>query len=414
MKSEKTTFSSWLTDNCYIIFSVLAFLTFYYDIPQIIRPVVFLMLVILNVKYIRMGGINSIVLFFIISAFLSLTGNLIRPYPISFFLTDLYWAYLPIIFFFIGLHSSDDYPAFYNRSLWAFMFIFIVGFYFLLFPTEKYITKTLEILNLHSEYNEGTYMYARFASFLDSYHTANLGVCSLCFSFGLLKVDSKNKIFLKVFAYIGIAVSLLTIILAQQRVAMFIGFLLLLYFFFLSKNGKLSGIVVIAAVCVIGLLFMTFINYYLDDAFTQDLLEQLTGRYSSESGSVIISGRSSQWKEAIDGFFMEPLLGLGIGSGGHLAIEKGITPAVADGSYFKILLEGGIVSFIPFMVILVSSLVKSLKQRDRYYVEGPLLLFFACSMIGANIIDMPYIIMFMWYILGRINRIEKKSYIIRN
>lgn len=400
MKFQKTTFSNWLTDNCYILFSVLAFLTFYYDTSEIIRPALLLMITMLNVNSIKQGKINSVVFFYFIAAFLSLSGSIIRPYPISFFLTDMYWAYLPIIFYFIGNKSSDDYPIFYERSLWAFMFVFIVGFYFLIFPTERYVTKTLEILNLHSQYNEGTYMYARFASFLDSYHTSNLGVCSLCFGFGLLKFRGNERMTLKVFAYLAIVVSFVAIMLAQQRAAMYVSVLLLMYY--LIANSKRNNLGGVFTVVVLGLLLLIALNYYLS-FFGEDFFEQITGRFSRESSSTMVSSRSNQWMRALDGFNMEPLFGLGIGSGGHLAVASGLEPVVTDGSYFKILLEGGLASFIPFMIIMISSLYRGFRMKEKYYVEFPLLLFFAFSLVGANVIDMPYIIMFMWYVLGRIN-----------
>ena len=404
MKSDKTTFSSWLTNNCYLFFAVLAFLTFYYEFPDIIRPVLLLFITILNFGFVKSGRANLLIFLYFIAAFLSLTGSLIRPYPFSFFLTDMYWAYLPIIFYFIGNKSSDDYPIFYERSLWAFMFVFIVGFYFLIFPTERYVTKTLEILNLHSQYNEGTYMYARFASFLDSYHTSNLGVCSLCFGFGLLKFRGNEKVVLKVFAYLAIVVSIVAIMLAQQRVAMYISVIILIYYLIAnSSKNKFGGIVTII---VLGVLMALAINYYLS-FFGEDFLNQITGRFSKEKSSTLVSSRSNQWIEAFDGFLMEPLFGLGVGSGGHLAVSSDLTPVVTDGSYFKILLEGGLASFIPFIIILISSLIKGFNQRKKYYVEFPLLFFFSCSMIGANVIDMPYIIMFMWYIIGRINSNKK-------
>ena len=400
MKFQKTTFSKWLTDNCYILFSVLAFLTFYYGTSEIIRPVLLLVITMLNVNSIKQGKINSVVCYYFIAAFLSLTGSLIRPYPISFFLTDMYWAYLPIIFYFIGNKSSDDYPIFYERSLWAFMFIFIIGFYFLIFPNEKYISRTLEILNLHSQYNEGTYMYARFASFLDSYHTSNLGVCSLCFGFGLLKFRGNEKVVLKFFAYFAIVVSFVAIMLAQQRAAMYVSVLLLMYYLIAnSKRNKLAGVF---TVVVLGLLLLIALNFYLS-FFGENFLEQITGRFSKESSSTVVSSRSNQWMRALEGFYMEPLFGLGVGSGGHLAVASGLKPVVTDGSYFKILLEGGLASFIPFMIIMISSLYRGFRKKKKYYVEFPLLFFFSCSMIGANVIDMPYIIMFMWYIIGRIN-----------
>ena len=154
------------------------------------------------------------------------------------------------------------------------------------------------------------------------------------------------------------------------------------------------------------MLFIAF-NFYLS-FFGDDVFGQITERLSQHDSASLVSSRSNQWKEAIEGFYMEPLFGLGVGSGGHLAEEVGLKPYVTDGSYFKILLEGGIFSFIPFISVLLLSLTKSFIQRKKYFIEFPLLLFFSLSMIGANVIDMPYIIMFMWYIIGRINRIEKK------
>ena len=282
------------------------------------------------------------------------------------------------------------------------MFIFIVGFYFLLFPTERYISKTLEILNLHSGYNEETYMYARFASFLDSYHTSNLGVCSLCFGFGLARIGSDGKLTTKVMAYFAIVVSLITIMMAQQRVAMFVGMFLLFYFLSSSKGGKHTGSLLLT-LFLIGVLLVLVVGVMDTFGLKDVLLPEISQRFSSDSTSSMVSIRTHQWVEAINGFLQEPLFGLGIGSGGHIAIEHGMHPSIADGSYFKILLEGGLASFIPFIIILVSSLIKGFKHRKKYYVEFPLLFFFSCSMIGANVIDMPYIIMFMWYIMGRIN-----------
>ena len=413
MHSSKSGFGGWLTDNCYMFFSVLAFLSFYYGIPDIIRLSILLLVFLINLRYVKRGNIHSVVIFYILAAFFSLTGYLIRPYPPVFFATVFYWSYMPIIFYFVGTRSHEDYPVFYRRSLWAFMFIFIVGFYFLLFPTERYVSKTLEILNLHSGYNEDTYMYARFASFLDSYHTSNLGVCSLCFGFGLARIGSNGKTITKVLAYLAIVVSLITIMMAQQRVAMFVGVFLLVYFLLSGKGGKHTGSLLLTML-IIGVLLVLVVGVMDTFGLAEVLLPEISQRFSSDSTSSMVSIRTHQWVEAIDGFFQEPLFGLGIGSGGHLAVGVNMHPSVADGSYFKILLEGGLASFIPFIIILVSSLIKGFKQRKKYYVEFPLLFFFSCSMIGANVIDMPYIIMFMWYIMGRINSNSSRKQIAVN
>lgn len=400
---------SWLTDNSYVFFMIFAFLSFYYNTPGVLRQVLWGLLFILNLKYVRIESrMDKIVLFYFLSSFLTLSGSIVIPYPLADFIKVFIYSYIPVIFYFIGKNKYSVYPDFVNRSNLGIMFLFIVGFYFLFHPTDIYITKSLETLNLHGYYTEETLGYARFASFLDSYHTANLGVCSLCFSFGLLKYSEflqfKNIKIVKLIAFLFIIVSVVAILLARQRVAMYIGLLIFAYYLF-NSGFKKSVIFAIVFPVLIGMVS------YLITSLDGVLFEQITQTFSSKSASTLISSRSNQWLEAIEAFFQVPLCGLGIGSSGHVALESNPNhPIVTDGSYFKILVEGGIISFIPFMLILGFSFLKAYKYRRKCYIECPLLFFFGCSLIGANIIDMPYIIVFMWYIIGRINSKNKYVY----
>lgn len=347
-------------------------------------------------------------MFYFFASFLTLSGNIIIPYPFENFIKVFIYSYIPIIFYFIGKFRYSAFTDFMERSNFGIMFLFILGFYFLLFPTDTYITKSLETINLHGHYTEETLGFARFASFMDSYHTANLGVCSLCFSFGLLKYSNlpqfKHQKLVKLVALFFIIVSVIAILLARQRVAMYVGVIIFVYYLFCSGFRKIVTYIIVVP-AVIGTI------YYLFTSSDNFLIESIAGSFSKEKSSSLISSRVDQWLEALDGFFQEPLLGLGIGSSGHVAYTNSSHhPIVTDGSYFKILVEGGIVSFIPFMLILVFSFLKAYKYRRKYYIEMPLLFFFCCSLLGANIIDMPYIILFMWYIIGRIN--SKNNYTI--
>lgn len=398
---------SWLTDNSYLFFMIFAFLSFYYNVPGVLRQALWVLLFILNLKYVRIESqMDKIVMFYFFVSFLTLSGNLVIPYPLGNFIKVFIYSYVPIIFYFIGKFRYSTFTDFMERSNMGIMLLFILGFYFLLFPTDVYITKSLEAVNLHGHYTEETLGFARFASFMDSYHTANLGVCSLCFSFGLLKYSNftqfKHPKSIKIVAVLFIIVSVIAILLARQRVAMYIGALIFVYYMLSSGFSKIA-IYMLVVPAVIGTI------YYLFDSSDNFLIEDITRSFSKEGSSTLISSRVDQWIEALDGFFQEPLLGLGIGSSGHVAYANNPQhPIVTDGSYFKILVEGGIVSFIPFMLILVFSFLKAWKYRKKYYIEMPLLFFFACSLLGANVIDMPYIILFMWYIIGRIN--SKNSY----
>lgn len=381
---------------------IFSFLSFYFDVPGVLRQVLWVLLFILNLKYVRIESqMDKIVMFYFFTSFLTLSGDLIIPYPFGNFIKVFIYSYVPIIFYFIGKYRYSVYTIFLSRSNIGIMFLFVIGFYFLLNPTDIYISKSLEALNLYGHYTEETLGFARFASFMDSYHTANLGVSSLCFSFGLLKYSNLSQFnhpkLVRIIALLFIIVSVIAILLARQRVSIYIGFLIFAYYIFCSGFDRKIILIIVIPMLVGGL-------YYLISSFDGVFVEQITQIFSREGSSTLFSSRSNQWLEALDGFFLEPLFGLGIGSSGHVALMSNpYHPIVTDGSYFKILVEGGIVSFIPFMLILVLSFLKAYKYRRKYYIEMPLLFFFSCSLLGANIIDMPYIILFMWYIIGRIN-----------
>lgn len=400
---------SWLTDNSYLFFMIFSFLSFYFNFSGILRQVLWGLLFILNLKYVRIETkMDRIVLCYILSSFLTLSGNIILPYPIGDFIKVLIYSYVPIIFYFIGKYRYSEYTDFMNRSNLGIMFLFILGFYFLLFPTDTYITKSLEVINIYGYYTEESLKFARFASFMDSYHTANLAVCSLCLGFGMLRYSNlsifKNLKFVKLMAIVFIIVSVVSIVLARQRVAMYIGSLIFVYYLFCSGFRKIAILGVVIPM-------LGGISYYLISSFDGLFTDQITQRFSNKDISTLFSSRIEQWLEAFDGFSQAPLFGLGIGSSGHVAyVSNPQHPIVTDGSYFKVLVEGGIVSFLLFMNILINSFLKGYKYRKKYYMEFPLLLFFICSLLGANIIDMPYIIIFMWYVIGRINTKNQYSY----
>ncbi|MBQ8239708.1 MAG: O-antigen ligase family protein [Bacteroides sp.] len=205
-------------------------------------------------------------------------------------------------------------------------------------------------------------------------------------------------------AIVFIIVSVVSIVLARQRVAMYIGSLIFVYYLFCSGFRKIAILGVVIPM-------LGGISYYLISSFDGLFTDQITQRFSNKDISTLFSSRIEQWLEAFDGFSQAPLFGLGIGSSGHVAyVSNPQHPIVTDGSYFKVLVEGGIVSFLLFMNILINSFLKGYKYRKKYYMEFPLLLFFICSLLGANIIDMPYIIIFMWYVIGRINTKNQYSY----
>ena len=377
---------------------ILTFASFAFNFPGIFRVLLWVLIVFANIRFCRIkSAMDALIVAYFVGAFLSLTGMIFRPYPIEFFYKVFVDSYIPVLFYFIGKHSENQIQTrFYNRTLIAILFVYVVGFYYSLTMPSWYVEKTLAIANLHTSYTEDTIMYARFGSFLDSYHVANLGVVALCISFGLIKTD--DRISIRLLDYFGLGIVIVAVLLSQQRVAMFIGGAFLIYYVLKSSKNKTA----IFGILSVLLILLFVIPLIIDDAIVSEVL----ARFSGESRSAMVSSRTHQWIEAIKGV-IEPVFGNGIGSGGHIAIEHGWHPAIADGSYFKIWLEGGMYSTFLFLIILIVSLWKAFVNRNKYYVEFPALCFFSCSLLGANIIDMPYIIAPMWYAIGRVNKIDK-------
>ena len=377
---------------------ILTFASFAFNFPGIFRVLLWVLIVFANIRFCRIkSAMDALIVAYFVGAFLSLTGMIFRPYPIEFFYKVFVDSYIPVLFYFIGKHSENQIQTrFYNRTLIAILFVYVVGFYYSLTMPSWYVEKTLALANLHTSYTEDTIMYARFGSFLDSYHVANLGVVALCISFGLIKTD--DRISIRLLDYFGLGIVIVAVLLSQQRVAMFIGGAFLIYYVLKSSKNKTA----IFGILSVLLILLFVIPLIIDDAIVSEVL----ARFSGESRSTMVSSRTHQWIEAIKGV-IEPVFGNGIGSGGHIAIEHGWHPAIADGSYFKIWLEGGMYSTFLFLIILIVSLWKAFVNRNKYYVEFPALCFFSCSLLGANILDMPYIIAPMWYAIGRVNKNDK-------
>lgn len=377
---------------------ILTFASFAFNFPGVFRVLLWVLIVFANIRFCRIkSAMDAMIVAYFVGAFLSLTGMIFRPYPIEFFYKVFVDSYIPVLFYFIGKHSENQIQTrFYNRTLIAILFVYVVGFYYSLTMPSWYVEKTLALANLHTSYTEDTIMYARFGSFLDSYHVANLGVVALCISFGLIKTD--DRISIRLLDYFGLGIVIVAVLLSQQRVAMFIGGAFLIYYVLKSSKNKTA----IFGILSVLLILLFVIPLIIDDAIVSEVL----ARFSGESRSAMVSSRTHQWIEAIKGV-IEPVFGNGIGSGGHIAIEHGWHPAIADGSYFKIWLEGGMYSTFLFLIILIVSLWKAFVNRNKYYVEFPALCFFSCSLLGANIIDMPYIIAPMWYAIGRVNKNDK-------
>lgn len=396
-----------INNNFYIFFVIFSFLSVRFSFPGSVRTVMWVLLFLVNLPLVfkNKGYIDKLIYLYVFLGLFSILGWFQRDYPFEFYLTILFESYIPIVFYFVGRESNEQVSTFYRRSAYAIMFVNLVGFILLYTTPAWYVERSLNVLNELGYYTEDTLKYARFASFLDSYHTSNFSAFLLCISLGSYYF-LHEKLSSRYFYMFAFVVAIIGIMLAQQRTAMFIGLALIPFgMMLLSKYNKQNkkASFELTILLVIGFIGIAALAVQLSDYFS---LEDVLGRFSKDSRDTMVSNRSGTWENAI--MHQENFIwGHGLGGGGHLAQSIGITPTVRDGSYFVLLLETGIFSLLSFLTILIISLLRGFKKVKKNFIDFSILFFCCFSLIGANIIYYPYIIGFMWYAIGRINSNKK-------
>ena len=97
-----------------------------------------------------------------------------------------------------------------------------------------------------------------------------------------------------------------------------------------------------------------------------------------------------------------PIFGHGIGSGGPTSRFLGYG-GVTDAAYTKLLFENGIMGIILFVILILSSIFRGLKNFKYYIVELSIICFVAIAMTGSNTLSLAYLyILPFWYMLGKI------------
>ena len=105
------------------------------------------------------------------------------------------------------------------------------------------------------------------------------------------------------------------------------------------------------------------------------------------------------------------LLGNGIGSMGHSAIEYNQSlqlGGVYDGNYALIIAESGIVGFGLFIWGIVDCFIRFWKNKSKNYVAVFIVIIFILVAVGSNVWEFPLIAPLFWYSLS-VMRMKKDA-----
>jgi hypothetical protein len=374
-----------LYEYFYIIVVVVILFQLY--IPQIrlgvITSVIILMLMYKNIKrhsLLYNSSINKLVLFYILYNSISILWFLFKGFPVSVFFAEWTNSILPVFFFYFSYPFKKQEDNFYRLTLLALIFSFIIGFtlWIMELPLYRAFMDVTE--------GPGTDLLF-FQSLFGLTATGALGFVAFLISFQII-FKSKGK-----HGKIALLVSLVSTVLTFRRSALFVLIMSILVMHFLgffrySFVKKRYLLLELAFFYCVVLL----ISYNFDDFFTNlfERVSMLAEAFDERKGNNTVAFSQGNF-----------LIGGGLGAFGHKVVPYSKV-VIADGNYYKMYAELGIIGVFVFLSILLSTVFKGIQDLKNTYLEMGIVLGLSMMAIGSNIFEYQIIAPIFWYSVGRI------------
>lgn len=351
---------------------------------------VFFLLLLLKLKKIVIKNyFDWLILLYIIYNTISCITFIYSDLPISVFVMEYSNSILPMIcFYFIGKMNLEN-LNFYDITLYSIFACFLIGFYYQFNLPENYREFMAKLDNTEGTGPEFFILY--FRSLLGITATGSLS--AICVLLSLDKIYRSNGRFGKIIFLISFIVLLLTF----RRSAFYVTFFAILWVNYLAifkfKLTKKRLIIFEVA----SLIFLGLLLNYMDPEFINSVIE----RFGSFNDA--IDERNQSWFDGISKT-KNLIIGDGLGRYGHKAalFTDNIIP---DGNYFRIFSELGIIGLFLFLSIIVSSLFKSYKKLNKYYIEFAIILMICLQGVGSDIFSFQLIAPIFWFTIGRCSMI---------
>ena len=345
---------------------------------------------------------NIMILVFIVYNLFTISSYLFINRPVSLFFNDCILFLIPALIAFTGMSRKQVDNKFYDLLFWSSLITLIIGYYIFFARPAWFQSFYIEVANnswVSSEYIAfsdvaDTYRFSSFTP--DSYYTEYIGM--FVFSLGLVKMfkSTDNKLLYMVFNLIVFG----AVLLSMQRSAIICCCLMIgVYFFYYLFNreghnkGNLKyilyillilGIIVVALGTseVVGKVLFRFTQIGVSDAF------EVEGSRTEQIRTTLAS-----WENIVTGN--------GLGTAGSKARSMGY-PGISDGNYIKILVEEGVIGFCIFMVLMISTIFKALKNFKYLSMECCVIGSLIFTMLGSDSLMFTYYIVPYWYAIGKV------------
>ncbi len=348
--------------------------------------------------------IDRLVAVYILYNALSVIWLLKSGKPFSVYSGEFVVSLLPMIFYFAGRsctgndHKTEDGDKagyFFRNFIIAVLITGILGM-ILQMTMPRFYIDYLYNYNLISKADAAT-ARVRMDSVVGSTVLGFLGAASMIASIPL--VMKKGS---RIPAILAMLLSAITVFASNQRSAMVVVILAVVYFnyllFFAYDVRKKRDFLIELIVIVGGIILFCVIK--------QDAAHEAYNRLVSLPGA--IGQRSEQWIAAINNMY-STWLGNGLGANGHRALGVEDAFVVADGGLVKTYCEQGIFGFSMFIYIIILTFRKGLKDLKSYCAEVGIIAAALLQSIGSNILAFQLAVPVFWFAIGSIHSKETES-----
>tara|TARA_B110000285_G_C15142967_1_gene632345 strand:- start:5113 stop:6291 length:1179 start_codon:yes stop_codon:yes gene_type:complete len=336
------------------------------------------------------NSLDVLVTLYIIYNIISFVFFAFSDLPVSVFIKEFSNSIFPILlFYFFGKISSNN--SFLNVTLISLVGCFIVGFYLQLTLPSSY---AIHMNKIDAVGGTGRVNFiSHYRSFLGLTATGSLSAVCVLLSFDK---TFKSKFRLgKIF----LLVSIIALILTFRRAGLFTGIFAFLWInYSVLFKLKLSKFKFILFEFI--LLFLGFwVFYKYNPEFFNSLLLRLNTFNSA------INERSGNWTDGI-AMTQNLLTGDGLGRYSHKAVEYS-DKFISDGNYFRMIAEIGILGFLIFTLIIITSLFKGYTNFKEKYIELGIIVIICMQAVGSNVFAFQLIAPIFWYSIGRCSILKK-------
>ena len=345
---------------------------------------------------------NRTVLYFVLYSLFTITSYVLVDRPVSLFFNDCIYFLIPIMAAFVGMDRGQTSNKFYDYLFWGSVLAMAVGYYIYFVRPSWYQSFYTFVINntwFRSDYVSfddiaDSYRFSSFAP--DSYFTEYIGI--LAFSLGLMKTfkSSSNKLLYLICSLIILG----AVFLSLQRSAIISCILMIAAYFFyymFNKKGHNKGNFkyIIYALVILGIIVLALGSMEV----VQKVLFRFTQMGASDAFEVEGS-RTEQIRTTLASW-ENFITGNGMGTAGSKARSMGY-PGMSDGNYIKLLVEEGIIGFVIFMALIISTFIKALKNFKYLSMECCVVGSLIFTMLGSDSLMLTFYIVPYWYVIGKV------------